>query len=164
MCNSFFKIFLKKIFAWANTRLILEIEWDFFYEIGCKAGKKLPVFFRRGCQSINRSADSLPPSAFIFLWRDSSLLRGSWGGASLRNRSPLPWCSNCARVCSNLFCRARIRAHACSKVEHAKSRTKVRLFFVFRICIYVYIIIWFRWKRRGFWRSSSLRKPLWALS
>ena len=139
MCNSFFKIFLKKFLREKIPGLFWRLNEIFSTKLGAKRAKAPSVFFRRGCQSINRSADSLPPSAFIFLWRDSSLFRGSWGGASLRNRSPLPWCSNCARVCSNLFLRARIRAHACSKVEHTKSRTKVRLF-VFRICIYVYII------------------------
>lgn len=127
MCNSFFKIFLKKFLRGKIPGLFWGLNEIFSTKLGAKRAKTPSVFFRRGCKALTGQ-------------RSLSLLRGSCGGASLRNRSPLPWCSNCACVCSNLFRRARIRAHACSKVEHAKSRTKVRLFFVFRICIYVYII------------------------
>lgn len=140
MCNSFFKIFLKKFLRGKIPGLFWRLNEIFSTKFSAKRAKTPSVFFRRGCKALTGQRILSLRHAFISLWRDSSLLRGSWGGALLRNRSPLPWCSNCAHVCSNLFCRARIRAHACSKVEHTKSRTKVRLFFVFRICIYVYII------------------------
>lgn len=142
MCNSFFKIFLKKFLRGKIHSLFWGLNEIFSTKLGAKRAKSLSVFFRRGCKALTGQRILSLRHAFISLWRDSSLLRGNWGGASLRNRSPLPWCSNCARVCSNLFRRARIRAHACSKVEHAKSRTKVRLFCVsyMYICIYNYLV------------------------
>lgn len=142
MCNSFFQIFLKKF----SRGKIHSLFWglnEIFLRNWVQSGQKASrSFFSVDAKELTGQRILSLCHAFICLWRDSSLLRGNWGGASLRNRSPLPWCSKCARVCSNLFRRARIRAHACSKVEHAKSRTKVRLFCVsyMYICIYNYLV------------------------
>ena len=138
MCNSFFKFFLKKFLRgkihglfWGLNEIFLR-NW---VQSGQKASRS---FFSVGAKALTGQRILSLRHTFISLWRDSSLLRGNQGGASLRNRSPLPWCSNCAHVCSNLFRRARIRAHACSKVEHTKKPDKSPAFLCF---VYVYMYI-----------------------
>lgn len=62
MCNSFFQIFLKKFLRGKIHSLFWGLNEIFSTKLGAKRAKSLPVFFQRGCQRINRSADSLPPS------------------------------------------------------------------------------------------------------
>lgn len=160
MCNSFFQIFLKKFLRGKIHSLFWGLNEIFSTKLGAKRAKSLPVLFQRGCQSINRSADSLPPSRLYIplAWQlpPQRELRRRFAPQSLSVALVLKLCSRVLKPispCSN--------PRSCVLKGWARKKPdKSPAFCVFRICIYVYIIIWFRWKHRGFWRSSSLRKPL----